>query len=105
SFIAERVSSNIRELEGALIRVVAFASIHGGRVTLDLAAEALKDLASVSNPPITIATIQQVVADYFKLPEEEMRTKKRNRAVAFPRQLAMYLARELTDASLPRIGQ
>lgn len=105
SFIAERVSSNIRELEGALIRVVAFASIHGGRVTLDLAAEALKDLAPVSNPPITIATIQKVVADYFKLPEAEMRAKKRNQAVAFPRQLAMYLARELTDASLPRIGQ
>lgn len=105
-FIASRVDTNIRELEGALIRVMAFASIHRNPITSELAMEALKDVLPESRPrPITIRAIQEEVAKHFELRTEEFKAKKRTRAVAFPRQVAMYLARELTDASLPKIGE
>jgi chromosomal replication initiator protein len=104
--IASRVDTNIRELEGALIRVMAYASIHQSPFSLDLAMEALKDVLPQARPrPITIRVIQEEVAKHFEMRTDEFKAKKRTRAVAFPRQVAMYLARELTDASLPKIGE
>jgi chromosomal replication initiator protein len=105
-FIASRVDTNIRELEGALIRVIAYASITRAPLTLDVAQEALKDVVSLTRPrPVTIRAIQEEVARHFDLKPEDFQSKRRTRAVAFPRQIAMYLARELTDASLPKIGE
>ncbi len=104
--IASRVDTNIRELEGALIRVVAYASIHLTPITVDLATEALKDVLPQARPrAITIRLIQEEVAKHYEMRTDEFKAKKRTRAVAFPRQVAMYLARELTDASLPKIGE
>ncbi len=105
-FIAQRIPSNIRELEGALVRVVAYASLTRAPITVDLAAEILKELLPIpASRPITIQMIQKAVAEHFGLRIEEMRAKRRTKGIAFPRQVAMYLARELTDASLPRIGE
>lgn len=105
-FIATKIQSNIRELEGALNRVIAYASMISGEINTELASEALKDLLPDSKPrQISIELIQQIVADYFNLKVDEFKAKKRTRTVAYPRQIAMYLSRELTDASLPRIGE
>jgi chromosomal replication initiator protein len=105
-FIAQRIQSNIRELEGALVRVVAYANLTRAVITVDLASEILKELLPVLPArPITIPAIQKVVAAQFGIRVEEMRAKRRTKGVAFPRQVAMYMARELTDASLPRIGE
>jgi chromosomal replication initiator protein len=104
-FIAERITSNIRELEGALIRVVAFSSLHGRHIDADLTHEALKDILPQAQPrQITIRLIQEVVAGHYALEIKDFKIRKRTRALAFPRQVAMYLCRELTDSSLPRIG-
>ncbi|WP_227763568.1 chromosomal replication initiator protein DnaA [Zhaonella formicivorans] len=104
--IANKIQSNIRELEGALIRVAAYASISKRTITAEIVEEALKDLVPTAKPPeITISRIQEKVAKHFNLRVEEFKAKKRTRSVAFPRQIAMYLARELTDLSLPRIGE
>ncbi|MCL5039142.1 MAG: chromosomal replication initiator protein DnaA [Firmicutes bacterium] len=104
-YIATQIEKNIRELEGALIRAVAYASIHHRPLDLPLATEALKDfLPSSRSRPITIQLIQEVVAAFYSLRLEDLKIQKRTRAVAFPRQVAMYLCRELTDHSLPRIG-
>jgi len=104
--VANKVTTNIRELEGALIRIKAYASMTGQDINEDLVEQALKDLLPNSkNNPITIKKIQMIVADYFNLRVEEMKAKKRTRAVAHPRQIAMYLCRELTDLSLPKIGE
>ena len=106
SFIAKHIRSNIRELEGALIRVMAFAEMHDAPLTVDLAQEALRDVVSaIPVQAVTIPLIQEVVATHFNLKISDMHSKKRSRDVAFPRQIAMYLSRELTDASLPRIGE
>ncbi|MHB1126769.1 MAG: chromosomal replication initiator protein DnaA [Bacillota bacterium] len=103
--IASRIQSNIRELEGALIRVAAYASVINKEINPELVLETLKDLVPISQPqPITITLIQQKVASFFGVKVDEFKAKKRTRAVAFPRQVAMYLSRELTDNSLPRIG-
>ncbi|HEY8449235.1 MAG TPA: helix-turn-helix domain-containing protein, partial [Bacillota bacterium] len=105
-YIAERVTSNIRELEGALIRLIAHSSLTGQPITLETARASLRDL--LPDPPrvnITIARIQEVVAEHFGLRVEDLKLRKRTRAVAFPRQIAMFLCRDLTDASLPRIGE
>lgn len=105
-FIANKIQSNIRELEGALIRVVAYSSLTGKEVIPELVQEALKDILPESKPKkISIELIQQAIADHFNLKVEDFKAKKRTRAVAYPRQIAMYLARELTDASLPKIGE
>ena len=105
-FIAQRIQSNIRELEGALVRVVAYASLTRQPITGDLAAEILKELLpAAASHPVTIPVLQKSVAEHFGIRIEEMRAKRRTKGVAFPRQVAMYLARELTDASLPRIGE
>jgi chromosomal replication initiator protein len=104
-YIAERINTNIRELEGALVRVVAFASMHNRPMDAALAQEALREILPESQPrQVTIRLIQETVAEYYDLDVREMKIRKRTRAVAFPRQVAMYLCRELTDASLPRIG-
>jgi chromosomal replication initiator protein len=105
-YIAGRIDNNIRELEGALIRVMAYSSLTGQSMDMDLATEALKDIFPNGRPKqITMELIQQVVANYFKLRQEELLAKKRTRNVAYPRQIAMYLCRELTETSLPRIGE
>lgn len=104
-YIANQIDTNIRELEGALIRVVAFSSLINQDMNADLAAEALKDIIPNAKPKIlTIADIQKTVGEHFDVKLEDFKAKKRTRTVAFPRQIAMYLSRELTDASLPKIG-
>lgn len=106
AYIAKHIQSNIRELEGAFIRVVAFANLHNSGISLSLAEDSLRDiLSSQKQKPITIDGIQQAVAGHYGIKPTEMRSKKRTRAIAFPRQVAMYLSRELTDFSLPKIGE
>ncbi len=105
-YIANQIDTNIRELEGALIRVVAYSSLINADITAHLAAEALKDIIPSNRPKvITIQDIQQKVGDYFGLRLEDFSARKRTKAIAFPRQVAMYLSRELTDFSLPKIGE
>ncbi len=105
SFVAGRVSSNIRELEGALIRVVAYSSLTRHPVDLDLAKEVLKDIfPEKSSRRISIAMIQKEVCDYYSINHQELVGAKRSQSIVYPRQIAMYLARELTDLSLPSIG-
>ncbi len=103
-FIAKQIQSNVRELEGALKRVLAFSRFTGHPITLELAKEALKDLLAVQMRQVSIDNIQKTVADYYKIKVAEMYSKKRSRVVARPRQLAMALAKELTQLSLPVIG-
>ena len=107
TFIAGRVSTNIRELEGALTRVVAFSSLTGLELDVELAEQVLRDLFPNSGdlPEVTIARIQEAVCDRFSLTVQELVSPRRSQAVAYPRQVAMYLSRELTDASLPKIGK
>lgn len=104
-FIAKHIRSNVRELEGALKRVLAFSRFTGQEITLDLAKEALKDLLAVQSRQISIENIQKTVADYYKIKVSEMYSKKRTRIVARPRQMAMAIAKELTSLSLPDIGE
>ncbi|WP_416827899.1 chromosomal replication initiator protein DnaA [Ectobacillus polymachus] len=105
-YIANQIDSNIRELEGALIRVVAYSSLINKDINADLAAEALKDIIPNSKPKtIYIHDIQKVVGQVFQIKLEDFKAKKRTKSVAFPRQVAMYLSRELTDSSLPKIGE
>ena len=103
-FLAEKVKTNIRELEGALIRVVAYSKLIGKDVSVDLAKEVLKDMIIEGEKKITIDLIQKKVSEYFDIKLSDMRAKKRSKAIAYPRQVAMYLARQLTDYSLPEIG-
>lgn len=106
AFIADRVDTNIRELEGALIRVVAYSALMNQPITPELASEALKDIMPDSRPRvISIQDIQQEVSTYYRLRVDDLKSKKRTKTVAFPRQVAMYLCRELTDYSLPKIGE
>jgi chromosomal replication initiator protein len=102
--IARRVPTNIRELEGALTRVVAYASLTGRPANAALVRETLRDLPD-ADTPVSVATIKQVVSEAFGIPVLELESAKRSQAVVAPRQLAMYLCRELTDATLPAIGR
>ena len=105
-YIATKIKSNIRELEGALIRIVAYSSLTNREITVDLASEALKDIISKKQGKhITIEIIQDVVANYFNLRVEDLKSQRRTRNVSYPRQIAMYLSRKLTDMSLPKIGE
>lgn len=105
-YIANQIDTNIRELEGALIRVVAYSSLVNQDMNAELAAEALKDIIPSSRPKvITIQAIQQVVSEKYNIKMEDFAAKKRTKSIAFPRQIAMYLSRELTDLSLPKIGE
>ena len=104
-YIATKIQSNIRELEGALIRVVAYSSLTNRSVTEELAEEALKDILSNNKTvDITVDIIKDIVSKNFKIKLDDFNSKKRTRAIAYPRQIAMYLTRELTDLSLPKIG-
>jgi len=103
-FIAKHVRSNIRELEGALNRILAYAKFHKETITVESSKEALKDLLSAQNKQVSIENIQKTVADFYRLKVIELLSKKRTRAIARPRQMAMCLARELTQLSLPEIG-
>ncbi|MBA4537664.1 chromosomal replication initiator protein DnaA [Bacillus aquiflavi] len=105
-YIANQIDSNIRELEGALIRVVAYSSLINKDINADLAAEALKSIIPSSKPKvITILDIQKTVGEHYNVKLEDFKAKKRTKSVAYPRQIAMYLSRELTDFSLPKIGE
>ena len=104
-FIAQHVQANVRELEGALNKVIAVASLKGRPVTLDMVKESLKDVLAVRARQINIENIQKVVAEYYHIPVRELTGKKRNRSYARPRQVAMALSRELTAHSYPEIGQ
>lgn len=104
-FIAKQIRSNVRELEGGLKRVIAYALFTGNPITIDLAKEALKDILAVQNRQISLETIQKTVADYYKIKVADMFSKKRSRIVARPRQIAMMLAKELTQLSYPDIGE
>jgi chromosomal replication initiator protein len=104
-FIAERVRSNVRELEGHLNRVAAFASLTGHRINIDLAKEALKDLLSKENKPITPTDILRVVSAHYGLKVTDIKSKNNSKTIAFPRQVAMYMCKELTDLSYPEIGK
>lgn len=105
-YIASQINTNIRELEGALIRVVAYSSLINEDITTHLTAEALKDIIPANKPKIiTISDIQQLVGEHYGIKLEDFKARKRTKSVAFPRQVAMYLSRELTDLSLPKIGE
>jgi chromosomal replication initiator protein len=103
-FIAKHIRSNVRELEGALKNVLAFARFSGRELTVEVAKEALKDLLSTHNRQITIDNIQKTVAEFYKIKVSDLHAKKRSRNIARPRQMAMALAKELTEMSLPEIG-
>lgn len=103
-FIAKHLRSNVRELEGALKRVIAYSSFHNRSITLEVAKEALKDVIGAFNRQITIDNIQKTVADYYKIKVADLFSKKRTRAIARPRQVAMWLCKEVTPQSYPAIG-
>ncbi len=103
-FIAKRIRSNVRELEGALKRVIANAKFTGKEITIEFAQEALRDLLALQDRLVTIDNIQKTVAEYFKMKTSDLSAKRRNRSIARPRQIAMALAKELTNHSLPEIG-
>lgn len=106
SFIAKNIKSNIRELEGALTRVVAYSSLTNRAITVELATEALKDIVKSSRPKqIGPDIIKDVVSQYYNMKIDDFDSKRRTRSISYPRQIAMYLCRELTDMSLPRIGE
>ena len=104
-FIADKIKSNIRELEGALIRVVAYCTLTNSKVDVRLAQEILKDAFKEEAQKFSIEEIQKVVADYFNVRVSDLRAKKRTVSIVRPRQIAMYLVRELTSHSLPEIGE
>ncbi len=104
-FIANRIKSNIRELEGALIKIIAYSSLTNEEITVDLANEALKDIISNNNSKqINVSLIKKTISKEYNIKLEDFNSKKRTRAISHPRQIAMYICRELTDLSLPKIG-
>src|SRR5262249_49412195 len=106
TFIAGRVLTNIRELEGALTRVVAFASLTGRPLSVDLAQDVLRDVVTQGeSPQLSSARIRELVCERFGATTDELTGDRRSQNIVYPRQVAMYLARELTDSSLPKIGK
>ena len=103
-FIAQRIRSNVRELEGALKRVIASAHFMGRKIDIDLIRESLKDLLALQDKQVSIDNIQRTVAEYYKIKVADILSKRRSRSVARPRQIAMALSKELTSHSLPEIG-
>src|SRR5689334_9964035 len=104
-FMAGRIKSNIRELEGSLIRLIAYASLTGREISLDLAHEVLRNVLEQDEKAVTIESIQKHVADYYQLKPSELKSKNNSKSIALPRQIAMYLCKNLTHASLPEIGR
>ena len=103
-FIAKRIRSNVRELEGALRRVIANAHFTGKPITIEFVNEALRDLLALQDKLVTIENIQKTVAEYYKVKVADLLSKRRSRSIARPRQMAMALSKELTNHSLPEIG-
>jgi chromosomal replication initiator protein len=104
-YIAGKIKSNIRELEGSLIRLIAFASLHGLDITLPLTQSVLKDLLNTEERAVTVEVIQKFVADYYQLKVSELKSRNNAKSISMPRQVAMYLCKTLTRASLPEIGR
>src|SRR5947199_7095333 len=104
-YIAGRIKSNVRELEGSLIRLIAYASLTGREISLELTQEVLKNILDQDDKAVTIETIQKFVSDYYQLKFGELKSKNNSKSVALPRQIAMYLCKTLTHASLPEIGR
>jgi chromosomal replication initiator protein len=105
SFMASKTKSNVRELEGALVKLMAYSSLTGAPITLQMAQQVLKHLVHVPDRKISIDTIQKAVAERFDIKQAALKEKSNTRKVVYPRQIAMYLVKELTDASLPEIGR
>jgi chromosomal replication initiator protein len=104
-YIAGKIKSNIRELEGSLIRLVAYASLTGQEITLSLAQQVLRNIVDRDEKAITIETIQKSVAEYYKLKLADLKSRNNSKSIAMPRQIAMYLCKNLTHGSLPEIGR
>ena len=104
-YIASKIKSNIRELEGSLIRLVAYASLTGREISLGLAQDVLKNILDHEEKAVTIEIIQKFVSDYYQLKLAELKSRNNSKSVAIPRQVAMYLCKHLTNASLPEIGR
>ncbi len=104
-YIASKIKSNIRELEGALVRLIAFCSLRGSEITLPMAQETLHDIFGPDEKTVTIEMIQKTIADHFKMRVQELKSKNNSKSVAMPRQICMYLCKKLTGASLPQIGR
>jgi chromosomal replication initiator protein len=104
-YIASKIKSNIRELEGALIRLIAFCSLKGSDITLSMAQETLRDILGPDEKTITIEMIQKLIADHYRMRIQDLKSKNNSKSVAQPRQVCMYLCKKLTRASLPRIGR
>ncbi len=104
--LSQKIKSNIRELEGALTRIIAYSSLTNKEISVELAQEALKDIISSSRPKqVTVHLIKDVVSQYYNLKIDDLESKRRTRAISYPRQIAMFLCREMTDLSLPKIGE
>jgi chromosomal replication initiator protein len=104
-FIAQRIKSNIRELEGSLIRLIAYASLTGRDISLELTQEVLRNAIDLDERAITLESIQRYVADHYQLKLGDLKSRNNSKSVALPRQVAMYLCKSLTQASLPEIGR
>jgi chromosomal replication initiator protein len=104
-YIASRIRSNIRELEGSLIRLLAYASLTGRQISLELAQDVLRNVMDLNEKAVTVESIQKFVADYYQLKITELKSRNNSKSVALPRQIAMYLCKKLTRASLPEIGR
>ena len=104
-YIAGKIKSNIRELEGSLIRLIAYASLTGREITLALAQDVLRNVLQNDDRAVTIEGVQKAVADHYSLKVAELKSKNNSKSVAMPRQIAMYLCKNLTNASLPEIGK
>jgi chromosomal replication initiator protein len=104
-YMAGRVKSNIRELEGSLIRLIAYASLTGRTISLDLAQEVLRNILDQDEKAVTIEAIQRFVSDYYQMRTADLKSRNNSKSVAMPRQVAMYLCKSLTHASLPEIGR
>ena len=104
-YIASKIRSNIRELEGALVRLIAYCSLKGSEITLPMAQETLHDILGPGEKAITIEMIQKTIADHFKMRVQDLKSKNNSKSVAMPRQICMYLCKKLTGASLPQIGR
>src|SRR5207237_6386444 len=104
-YIASKIRSNIRELEGALVRLIAYCSLKGSEITLQMAQETLHDILGPGDRAVTIEMIQKTIADHFNMRVQDLKSKNNSKSVAMPRQICMYLCKKVTGASLPRIGR
>jgi chromosomal replication initiator protein len=105
AFMASKTKSNVRELEGALVKLIAYSSLTGTQINLQMAQQVLKHLVHVQDRKVSIDAIQKAVAERFEIKQSNLKEKSNTRKVVYPRQVAMYLVKELTDASLPEIGR